>query len=224
MAIDFGKVVEERTNDDNKIEAIVVEIEPGLADRFMREYLVMVEDNHNIGRLGYVLGLHSAVFLSKTNGRFSKSMMGYDAVVEGRNIGTGVYMFATLSEKVVEDFDPDSAFYLEDYIYLMQYERLGKATAPREISEDAFLELFESLTKLWDAVSLLITKRTQRMLAMRYAGIALGMLVAWDYRSEVQKMAAIATELALDDKLRPEIYKTFVEALKFAEELGDVEL
>ena len=222
MAMDFGEVLDTQEDENGRIITTEVEIDPELRERFLKEYDIITSGRSNIGCLGYVLGLHSAVFVPMDrSSNLIETATGYSGVVEGGNIRTGTYMYVSLNKSVVDNMQ--EPFFFEDYIYLRQLEREGKVAAPWHIPQEAFEELFKSLGDLMDTPTIFLSKSTTRMLARRYAGIALGLMVRWGYVDDVSTMASTATEMALDDKIRKEIFKSFVEALELARTLGDVE-
>ena len=229
VAMDFGKVVRETKGREGGLEYIEIEIESEKEKRFMKEYSVLAEEINGrprkVGELGYILGLHSEVDVAvDQRNNLLKRGDNYEAIVCGKNFTSTNYMHATLTKEVVEELDSSKATYIEDYIYLRQFERIGKAKAPGHIKEEAFRELFESLTKDWYAPSLLMSRQARKFIIKRYVGIALGLMVAWGYAGDVPDMVAVATEMGFNNEIQPEIYKSLVSALKFAEKLGDVKL
>ena len=190
-------------------------------ERFLAEFNELTNRHVNLGRLGYVLGLHSAVFaLTDRSGERQKTMHGYSAGVMGKNIYTKAYMYATLSPSVIDEHE--SPFYVEDYIFLRQLELHGDAKAQNKIPADAFRELFNSMVEFMKLPTIFFVTSSRKDFARRYTGIVLGMLVRYGFKSSISTMHAVATSMALEDELPSNLYKSFLDAYEFAKQLGDV--
>jgi len=217
MVLDFVENPEE-FNGQKVFKAVIGE---DRKERFLAEFNELTKKHINLGRLGYVLGLHSAVFaLTDRSGEYQKTMHGYSAGVMGENIRTRVYMYVTLSTSVMEE--RKEPFYVEDYIFLRQLELHGEAKAPEKIPSEAFRELFGSLMQFIKSPGLFFVTTRPKELARRYMGIVLGMLVRYGFKSSVKTMHAVATTMALEDELQNNLYKSFLDAYEFARQLGDV--
>jgi len=216
-ALEYGKITDEMQDDKDNILSMRIEVPDDKEDRLLKEVRVLSKSRGKLGELGYVLGLHSSIFLSKDSrtGEFLKSPKGYSAVVEGHHLTTGTYMYATISNSVVEEFK--NPYYFEDYIYLHQINK-----NPGNIPTTTFDELFNSLNDLIKSPAFFLTPKGKVMMVRRYAGIVLGLLVRHDLKGDIPTLMSIATSASLNDDIDGRIIQSFLDAFKLAKKWGDI--
>jgi len=224
LALAFGEMVK-NSRDEKGIAYAEVHIKER-EDRFLEELRVLTSRNRPVQEVGYVLGLHSAVFLSVdprsreplervvTIG--DKTVEGYSATVEGRYVTTRAYMTVTLSKPVVER--KEEPFFFEDYIYLRQ---LGMNV---KVADWALEHLIKELSDMVadPGPTLFLTKSGVRMLARRYAGIVLGLLVQHGMQEDARRLISMVLDMDLNGEIDSRITKAFTDAYNLARKLGDL--
>jgi len=226
IGADYGKVID-TTEDDGKLLAIRIEIPERRLKRLTKETQILAMKRAWLGHVGYVLGLHSGVYVNidpKTK-EPQKVDYGEDSdyagVVQALHVRKGYYMWVTVGKSAHDKLTEPKFF--EDYIFLRQMERAGKKVElPERIPEAVFEELLDSLTKLISAPSFLLTPRGKVMLARRYAGIAVGLMVRWGFKEDIPTLMAVATNMSLDNRVDGRIYQSLVDAVKLAQKWGDI--
>lgn len=220
IAADMGKITD-TTEDEEGILAIRIEVPDSKRNRLIKEVGVLSSGKRRLGRIGYVLGLHSSVYVSTNNNKKLETPLGYSAVVQGTSVYNGIYMYVTLSKSIVDSMQGPRFF--EDYIYLRQLERAGVIkNTPDKIPVESFSELLKSLTEGLKVPWMLYSSRVKNMSIRRYAGIAVGMMVKYGYINSIPGLMAVATDMSLDKTIDPEIFGCLVDAVKLANRWGDI--
>ena len=223
VAADYGRVVDRTEDDDGKPLAIRIEVPEKRLKRLTKEIQVLSNKQAWLGHIGYVLGLHSGVYVSvdpNTKQPLTNSQ-GYAAVVQALYIRRGHYMNVTVG-KEAEEYRRNPHF-IEDYFYLRQLEGRGiEVELPEHISTEAFHQLLDDLDQMMSMPTFFLTPKGRNNLVRRYAGIVIGMMVRWGFRRDIPNLLAEATTMAMDDKLDGRIYQSLTDAVKLAEKWGDL--
>ena len=200
-----------------------IEVPEKKLKRLTKEIQVLANKRSWLGHIGYVLGLHSAVFIStepKTQ-KPLKNPQGYSAVVQGIHVYKGYYMNVTVNGDTYEN--KRNPYYIEDYFYLRQLEKESiKVEIPDTISEQSMAQLLDELNQMLGVPSLILTPSARNNLVRRYSGIVIGMMVRWGFKKDIPDLMAIATTMAMDDKIDSRIYQSLTDAVKLAEKWGDL--
>lgn len=214
IALGHGKLIEKSED----ILGTVVKVKIRNEQRFLKEVKLLL-DQQDLGKIGYILGLHSALFVAidKTSSKPIETAMGYRAVWEGKYIPTGVYMFASIHKPVVEVGKLPKRAIFEDYIYLAQ---LGKKV---QIPVEIYRELIGELVRIYqNPIHLFYSKSTVRSLTLRFVGMIPGILVQHGLKDDVYKVFSAITDLSLKEEVPQKILKTFKSSYNTARELGDL--
>ena len=225
VGADYGKVIDTTEDDDGKLLAIRIEIPERRLKRLTKETQILAMKRTWLGHVGYVLGLHSGAYVNiDPNTRKPQTTAdgeNYAGVVQALHVRKGYYMWVTVGKSAHDKLAEPKFF--EDYIFLRQMERAGKKVElPERIPEDVFEELLDSLTKLITGPSLFLTPRGKVMLARRYAGIAVGLMVRWGFKEDIPTLMAVATNMSLDNRVDSRVYQSLVDAVKLAQKWGDL--
>jgi hypothetical protein len=217
VALAYGEIVEKYKNPETgSLERFTVRIQEGKEERFLKEIRTL-RGKKPIGKVGYILGLHSAIFLSKdaATKEYHKNEWGYSAIVEGEYIRTGAYMMCTISNQVVEEWKDPVRF--EDYIFMAQH---GKD--PGRIPEETFNELIDDLSKFQNTPNIFLTPKGRDRLARRYMGIAVGLMVRWGFKKDIETLVSLAISRHFEDNIPHPLYTALMDAVNLAKKLGDL--
>ena len=195
-------------------------------NRFLEELRILTSKNRPVQEIGYILGLHSAIFvaidprskepLNRNITVGDKYIYGYSATVEGRYVTTKAYITVTLSRSVVDR--REDPFFFEDYIYLKQ---LGIDV---KVPDQAFEGLVKGLNDMivGSGPTLFLTKQGVKMLAKRYAGIILGLLVQHGMLEDAKRLISMVLDMDLRGEIDSRLTKAFTDAYNLARKLGDL--
>ena len=217
IALSYGKEVDRTESKEEGLLGARIIIDRKYEDRFVEELNIITKKRPDLGRLGYVLGLHSGIYIaidSKTK-KPSMTTLGYSARVSPLNIQYKDYMFATISKSVYES--KEDPYFFEDYIYLSQLN-----SKPEHISNESFDELLNSLDDMINKPALFISLKGRKFLAKRYLGIVVGMMVRWGFKKDIRTLMSVAMDMSMEGKLKDGMFESLVSAYNTSVGFGDL--
>ena len=219
LALAYGKL--KSVEQDQVDYMCTVEIHKGKEKRFLEELNILAEENAPLGAVGYILGLHSSVFVSVDSKTKKKIPCGEDlyyASWEGSHFTTGTYMPTRLHRSVVdEERIPKNDDLFEDYIYMKQLKH--EVIIPDIAYEKMLSELSSQYKHPWH---LLYTSKTIRRITLRFVGMIPGILVQHGFKGDIPRVSAMITEGVLAGKIHSKLLKVWNESVETARKLGDL--
>lgn len=219
LALAYGKLVKE---DENQMDyTCTVKIHRKSEKRFSDELNILINKDSPLGAVGYILGLHSGVFVSvdsRTKEKISRGEDLYSATWEGMHFTTGSYMPTSLHKSVVDEMRiPENSELFEDYIYMKQLKREVKI--PDIAYEKMLSELDYHYKHPWH---ILYRVKTIKSITLRFVGMIPGILVQHGFKEDITKVSAILTEKVLTRKIHDKFLKVWHESIETAKKLGDL--
>lgn len=223
VAADYGEIKDMQKDGNGELLSIYIDIPRRKFGRALVEIKLLSQRRVWLGHLGYVLGLHSAIYIAtdrKSKRPIRTTRGDYSGRVQAVHVYRGDYMWVSISKDVYENLK--NPRYLEDYIYLKQLKEKGENVVVPEISNSSYEELLTCLTDMINAPMFMTSREKRVRLARRYAGIVVGLMVKWGFKDDIKNLVSVATSMALDDRVHGKIYQSLIDAVKLAQNWGDL--